>query len=74
MTERFKTAIPVLGIMIAGICVTGLALAWLGVLPGFAGEEKTAEGMTTTPIPTVESPPANTQEPVDTETATFALG
>jgi hypothetical protein len=36
MTERFRAVYPVLGIMIAAICVVGLALAWLGVLPGFA--------------------------------------
>ena len=74
MTERFKAVIPVLGILIAGICVTGLALAWLGVLPGFAREEETADATATTLTPTVQRPAMDATEPAGTQTATFALG
>jgi hypothetical protein len=74
MTEQLKAVLPVLGILLAGICVAGLALAWLGVLPGLAREEETVEGEAATPTSTVQVSPLRATESAGIQTATFALG
>jgi hypothetical protein len=74
MTEQLKALFPVLGILLVGICVVGLALAWLGVLPGSAREEETVEGEAAMPTSTVQSSPLDATESVGIQTATFALG
>ena len=74
MTDLLKAVAPILGIVIVAVCAVGLALAWLGVLPGFAREEPTADGEAIAPTSTAEIPPMGTSAPTNTETATFALG
>jgi hypothetical protein len=74
MADLFKALGPILGIVILAVCAVGLALAWLGVLPGFAREEPTPDGEPTAPTSTAESLPVDASAPANTKTATFALG
>jgi hypothetical protein len=74
MTDLIKAVAPILGIVIVAVCAVGLALAWLGVLPGFAREEPTPDGEPMTPASTAEVLPMDANAPANTKTATFALG
>lgn len=74
MTDLFKAGAPILGIVIVAVCAVGLALAWLGVIPGFAREEPTPDGEPIAPTSTAEILPMDASAPANTKTATFALG
>lgn len=73
MANPIKRAALVLGVVILGVCVVGLVAGGLGMLTGSA-EERRGPTVEVTAIPQAAIPSMDAAVPVETETATFALG
>ena len=74
MAGLIKPLALILGIVIAAVFVTGLALEQLGIGSGSTSREDTTASGTRGPLAQTAIPPMDAAPLAKTETATFALG
>ena len=73
MADLIRGVAPARGAVAVAAGVVGLVLAGLGIFFGLTRERNTMT-QTTDAVPRAAIPPIDAAAPVETETATFALG